>query len=218
MSDTLNLRRIEKQAFRSTHQDGLWDIYVGGVVLSLSALESSIASEVQSLLQFGLFLVGAGVFYLLFRLGKKYITTPRLGQVKFGPLRQRRKRTLAFVLLGIILLQLLILAGTSLLWINPQSATNLGLAQVGLVRERLIVATVGALFVGPSMVLIAYFNDFLRGYYIAFILALAVFSMIWFRQPIYLIVAALLIMIPGLLLFFRFLNNHPLPPAEVSHD
>ena len=52
-------------------------------------------------------------------------------------------------------------------------------------RSRMVVAVIGALFIGPSMVLIAYFNDFLRGYYIAFIMSLAVFSLIWFNQPVF---------------------------------
>ena len=43
----------------------------------------------------------------------------------------------------------------------------------------LTVAIIGSLFVGPSMILMAYFNDFPRGYYIAIITALAVFLIIW---------------------------------------
>jgi hypothetical protein len=176
MSDSLNLKNIEKKAFSATHQDGLWDIYIGGVVLSMSVLAYSSASEAFPLLRFGLYLAGMGIFYLIFRVGKKYLTSPRLGQVKFGPRRQRRRLTMMIVLAGIVLLQAIILVGTIFLWANPLWATSLGFSHSGLDRERLLVATIGALFVGPSMVLIAYFNDFLRGYYIAFILSLAVFS------------------------------------------
>jgi hypothetical protein len=64
----------------------------------------------------------------------------------------------------------------------------------------------------------AYFNDFLRGYYIAFITSLAVFALIWFGQPFYLIAAGLLIMIPGVILFVHFIREHPLPPAEARHE
>ena len=65
---------------------------------------------------------------------------------------------------------------------------------------------------------VAYFNEFMRGYYIAAILSLAVFSLIWFGEPVYLIVAGLMIIIPGVVLLIRFLRDHPLPPAEVSYD
>jgi hypothetical protein len=218
MSASLDLKNIEKKAFRAAHQDGLWDIYIGGIVLSMSVLAYSTASEAFPLLRFGLYLAGVGVFYLLFWGGKKYLTVPRMGQVKFGPRRQKRKLTMMIVLAGIVLLQVLLLAGTIFLWTNPEWAVRLGFSRTDPDRERLLVAVVGALFVGPSTALIAYFNDFPRGYYIAFILSLAVFSLIWFGQPIFLIVAALLIIIPGVALFVRFLHEHPLPPAELSHD
>jgi hypothetical protein len=218
MSDLLDLKRIENKAFRATHQDGLWDIYIGGVVLCMSVLAYSTASEAFPLLRFGLYLAGMGVFYLFYWGGKKYLTTPRLGQVKFGRRRQRRKLTMMIVLGGIVLLQVILLVGTNYLWKNPQWATSLGFSHSDPDRERLLVAIVGALFIGPSMVFIAYFNDFLRGYYIAFIMSLAVFSLIWFGRPIYLIIAGLLIILPGLVLFIRFLLAHPLPPAEISHD
>lgn len=83
--------------------------------------------------------------------------------------------------------------------------------------ERLAVATVGSLFVGPSFILVAYFNDFLRGYYIAILMALAVFMMILFNQPIYPLVLGGLIVVPGLVLFVNFLRQHPLPPREARH-
>jgi hypothetical protein len=218
MSDLLDLKNIEQKAFRATHQDGLWDIYIGGVVLSMSVLAYSTASEAKPLLRFSLYLVGMAVFYIIFWGGKKYITAPRLGQVKFGPRRQKRKLIMASVLGGIVLLQVLLLVGTILLWRNPDWATRLGFHPSNRDLERMVVAIAGALFVGPSMLLISYFNDFLRGYYIAVIMSLAVFSLIWFGQPIYLIIAGLVIIIPGLVLFIRFLRKHPLPPTEARHD
>lgn len=218
MSDSLDLENIEKKAFRATHQDGLWDIYIGGIGLCMSILAYTTASEAKPLLRFGLYLVGLGVFYLIFWGGKKYITAPRLGEVKFGPRRQKRKLTMAIILAGIILLQVILLVGTILLWRNPGWAANLGLHTTNRDLERLVVAVIGVLFVGPAMLLIAYFNDFLRGYYIAIIVSLAVFSLIWFGQPVYLSIAGLVIMLPGSILFVRFLRQHPLPPTEASNE
>jgi hypothetical protein len=218
MSETLDLKNIEKKAFRSVNQDGLLDIQIGGVVLSMSVLPFITDSETFPILGFGLFLAGLVLSYLVFWVGKKYITIPRMGQVKFGPRRQRRKLTLVLVLSGIVLLQVILLFGTIFLWAHPEWAARLGFSGSNPDLERLIVAVVGALFVGPSMALITYFNDFTRGYYIAVVLSLAVFSWIWFDQPLSLIVGGLLILIPGVVLFIRFLREHPLPPAEVTHD
>ena len=191
-----NLNDLEKKAFRATHQDGLWDVYIGLIILSMSVLAFSNEDNSARYLRYALFLLGLSLAFLFFWGGKKYLTTPRLGQVKFGPRRQRRKMTLSAILLVIVLIQLLLVSGTIILWNNPQLAVDLGLAHTE--RERLLVSTLGALFVGPSIALVAYFNDFSRGYYIAVLTAAAVFSLIWFDQPAYLIIAALLIIIPGI--------------------
>lgn len=217
VNNIFDLKSLEKKAFRATHQDGLWDIYMGGVVMSMAVLAYSEASDAFPLLRFSIFLLGLGASYLIFWAGKKYITTPRLGQVKFGPQRKRRKRTQVLVLSGIVFVQAAILIGTIILWNNPQWAMRLGFGQTNPDLERLIVAVIGAMFVGPSIALISYFNDFPRGYYIAFLVSLGVFSLIWFGKPIYLIVAGLLVVVPGVILFVRFLRTHPLPPAEVTH-
>jgi hypothetical protein len=217
VNNIYDLKNLEKKAFRATHQDGLWDIYMGGVVMSMAVLAYSEASKAYPLVRFSIFLLGLGAAYLIFWAGKKYITTPRLGQVKFGPQRQRRKRILVMVMSGIVFVQVVLLIGTIFLWKNPQWAMRLGFDQTNQDMERLVVAVIGALFVGPSIALIAYFNDFMRGYYIAFVVSLGVFSLIWFGKPIYLIVAGLLVVVPGVILFVRFLRTHPMPPTEVTH-
>ena len=77
---------------------------------------------------------------------------------------------------------------------------------------------IGALFVGPGICLMAYYGDFPRGYYNAFVFSLGVFAMIWFQRPIYMIAAGLLVIIPGVVLFIQFLRKYPLLPREVSHE
>jgi len=218
MFDSQHLKELERKAFRAAHQDGLWDIYIAGIVLSFAAFANYDDSDIFPLLRFGLFLFGLGLSYLIFWGGKKYLTTPRLGQVKFGPRRQKRKKVMMFVLGGIVLLQFLIVMGTVFLWQNPQWAARHGFASLAPDYERLLVSIIGAMFVGPSIVMIAYFNDFMRGYYIAIVMSLAVFSLIWFDQSIYMVIGALLILIPGVIMFIRFMRKYPLPPAEINHD
>ncbi|MBN2146931.1 MAG: hypothetical protein JW726_06065 [Anaerolineales bacterium] len=218
MSTTLDLKSIEQKAFRAIHQDGLMDISIGGVVLSFSILQSSTDSESFPLSHFALFLVVLLASQFIYWGGKKFLTLPRLGMVKFGPRRQRRTLTMMLVLAGIVFLQVLLVAGSIYLWNHPQVATSLGFPDAGPDRGRLLVAVIGALFVGPSTVLIAYFTDFLRGYYIAVVLSLAVFAMIWFSQPIFMIAGALLIIIPGVIVFIRFMREYPLPREDASHE
>ena len=218
MSTSLNLKEIERKAFRSTHQDGLWDIYIGGIILSMAMMLNPGEGDTFLASRLWVYIICMGISGLIFMGGKKFITTPRLGQVKFAPPRRRRLRTMALVLAGIVALHILLVTGSVLFWRHPEWAARLGIAGMGANMERLLVSVISGLMVGPSMVLIAYFNDFTRGYYIAFMLSLAAFSLVWFSEPLFLIAVGLLVIIPGLVLFIRFLRQYPLPPREVSHD
>ena len=157
-----------------------------------------------------------GLSGLVYWLGKKYITLPRMGQVKFGETRRKRSKTLAFILAVAVIVQV----GIVLLTAGALAIPAWGDIYRALFPDRstndLLVATVGALFVGPGMMAIAFFNDFPRGYYIALVTMLGVFLMIWFWQPLFQVGAAVLILIPGLVVFARFLRQYPLIPAEES--
>lgn len=218
MSTSLNLKEIERKAFRSTHQDGLWDIYIGGIILSMAIMLNPGEGDTFLGSRLWLYIVCMGAAGLIFMAGKKFITTPRLGQVKFAPPRRRRLRTMALVLVGIVAMHILLVAGSVLFWRHPEWAVQLGIAQMDADLERLTVSVISGLMVGPSMVLIAYFNEFLRGYYIAFMLSLAAFSLVWLGEPLFLVGVGLLVVIPGVVLFIRFLRQHPLPPRQASHD
>jgi len=215
MSLDLNLKDMERRAFRSTYQDGLLDINIGGTLAGFALLTGIPDSEDFPLARFLLFMGVLALSSLIFWAGKKFITLPRLGQVKFGAERRKRKRTLALILAGIILIQVTIVLFSIALWAKPELAVRIGLLSSDQRATDLLVASLGALFVGPSMALIAYFSDFPRGYYIAIIMSMAVFLMIWLGKPAYLMVAAALIILPGVVLFLRFLQQHPRPPAAV---
>jgi len=217
MSSAINLREIERKAFRSTYQDGLWDIYLGLVVTAMAVFmyrPPEGYAPTNILMAMGMIGLALGLFWA----GKKFITLPRMGQVKFGPARQRRKLTLAVILGLVVLVHSGIVGLSALGWLNPQLAAQINTLLPSRDLNRLAVASLGALFVGPSMILIAYFNDFGRGYYIAVMMSLAVFSMIWLNQPIYPLLMGALIILPGLALLARFLRQYPLPRWEAPHE
>ena len=215
MAVQLNLKEMERRAFRSTYQDGLWDIYMGGMVAGFSFFANLPDSDEFPLARFLLFFGVTALSNLVFWAGKKFITLPRMGQVKFGAERRKRARTLGWILGGIVLIQTAVVLLSVALLAKPELAAGIGWLSGDRQATDLLVASLGALFVGPSLALIAYFNDFLRGYYIALVMAAAVFALIWFDQPAYLMAAAALIIIPGVVVFVRFLRQHPRPPAEV---
>jgi hypothetical protein len=210
MSQNLDLKAIERKAFRSFHQDGLWDIYLGGLLLVLSLFFAIPESGEGELTYMGLALLGVAIVFAFFRLGKKYITAPRMGQVKFGPERQKRKVTLAWFMGGFVLVTLGIFLYSLYVWnvadsVNPNLAPSL---------ERAVVATIAALIAGCSTIVIAYFKEFTRGYYIGLLMGLGFFFTLWLDSTTPIIVAGALILLPGLFIFINFLRQHPLPSRE----
>ncbi len=213
MSGILDLKQIERKAYRSTYQDGVWDIYVGliaaGLAIYVHRPESGYSAA--NLAWFVATFIVAQVFFWA---AKRFITLPRMGQVRFGEIRQHKKKTLAIVLGIVVLIQTGVVGLTTFGWLNP----NLGAKLFGEVSlEHLAVSALGSLFVGPPMLFIAYINDFPRGYYSAILLALAVFLMIYFNQPVYALIVAGLILVPGVVLFIRFLRQYPVPHGDESN-
>jgi hypothetical protein len=216
MKSSLNLKEIEKRAFRSTYQDGLRDIYYGLIVICLAVFMdrpdegygwTNIAFMVGSFL----------IAYILFRMGKKFITTPRLGQVVFGEVRRQKKRTMSIVLGVFVACQFLLLLVTAFGWFNPSFGGRLATLLNGK-NELLLVSTIGSLIVCVGMSVTAYFSDYLRGYYIAILMALAVFLIIYFDQPIFPALIGILIVLPGIMLLVRFLKQYPLPKEEGRYE
>ena len=206
---TITLKELERKAFRSTYQDGLWDIYFGLIVICMAIFLHRPATGYSpfNIVLMSISLIGA---YALFWAGKRFITLPRMGQVKFGEKRTRRKKTLVLVLGVVVLIQVTFLVIQIVAWRNPGFGDTLNTFLQEKDAMDLAVATIGSLFVGPSMILIAYFMDFPRGYFIGVMMALAVFLMILLNQPIYSIIIGILIALPGAVLFVRFLRKYPL--------
>jgi hypothetical protein len=218
MSQPLDLKALERKAFRSTFQDGLWDLYFGCLLLVNTFMFTFQQSEqmpwLKLTLEFVLLAGSAGLFWL----GKKYITTPRLGQVKFGPDRRKKGLTLGLILAGFVLVTLALVLVTAAAGRIPAvgAAVDAWLPEVQ--TPRLLLASFLGLFLGLVIAVIAYFNDFPRGYYIAVVTSLGFFLTYLLDNPLYLGLAAALIILPGLALFVRFLRDHPLPPAEATGE
>jgi hypothetical protein len=203
----MDLKKTEQKAFRSTYQDGLWDIYYGLIVICMSFVIFRPASGYSST-NIVLAICSFGISYALFWVCKKFLILPRMGQVTFGPSRQKRKKAMALTLGVIVLFQIIALGVQYFGWTHPSVKIDGILVEKGVMD--LVVATVAALIVGISMVIIAYFRDFPRGFYIAILFSLAVFLMVYFNRPLYAILIGILILLPGLFLFIKFLKKYPM--------
>jgi hypothetical protein len=112
MDQKINLKELERKAFISYHQDGLVDIGLGMIllvsVLSSALHEAGISDSVRQVIYIPLMLLCPLIIFY----GKKYITIPRLGYVKFAPKRKFKRKKAILILLNAFLLTMIILIAT----------------------------------------------------------------------------------------------------------
>lgn len=211
MSQNLDLKAVERKAFRSFNQDGLLDIYIGALALALSLFFAIPESGDGEGIYMGLAFLGVAIAFAIFQLGKKYITIPRLGQVRFGPERQKRKVAMMWVMGGFVLVTFGMVVYSIYVWKVGTSAPS----PLSPSLERIIVALIAGVISGISVIVKSYFMENIRGYYIGFALGCGLFFTILLNSIIPMIAAGTLILLPGLVIFINFLRQHPLPPREV---
>lgn len=212
MSDNIDLEELEKKAWRSTLEDGIFEIYFGILHLSLTigvVLDNLLPELLSSIITFTV--IGLGLIFFIF--GKKYISEPRIGKVKFGWKRIVRKiKTIAILTVNFFLLLIIFLISV----LNPQFKLRIPASLYGLIT--------GLLFFTLPLSFVAYFLQFTRLYYIAILTGLSffldeIFAFFLIPQPFdtllaYGLVSAIIISI-GIAVFIRFLRQHPLPKEEI---
>ncbi|UCE74817.1 MAG: hypothetical protein JSV56_03705 [Methanomassiliicoccales archaeon] len=192
MSKNIDLKKIEKKAWTAYFQDGLWDIFMASMMLTMAI--RTLTDNVWFTL--GMF---SGVPILI--LGKRFVTIPRLGFVKFSQFRTERRIKL-FVSIGIAIcatvgILLLISQG----WEIPRIVSSLGMA----------------IFLALTFCLIAYYLDFPR--LIIYGLMFAVNEIIWGQfgeptGPYVVLIFGITVMVVGLLFLISFIRKYPLPKEE----
>lgn len=83
--------RIERRAWAANFQDGLWDVFLGLLLLALGvyALLSDVGF-VSDPVRFLIFVGLEAVAIVLPLVVRKYVTEPRLGRVRYSPARRVR--------------------------------------------------------------------------------------------------------------------------------
>jgi len=213
VSQDINLKELESKAWRSVFQDGLWDIYLGLLLLAMAVGAWLSDSGFSTALQYGVYLGLIVVSLLILWAGKHFITLPRMGSVKFGPRRQARLRGVR------LLLALFLLLGVALFFI----ALALGGTPSG---TRLLTSVTPVIWVLGTLglsALGAYLLEYTRLVVIGVMYAVTVPADMALRQLTgqdlsYLAfgIPAALILVMGLVVFVRFLHDYPLPAEQES--
>jgi hypothetical protein len=208
--EQLNIKALEIKAFRSFFRDGIYDVFLGTILLSfgLPLILSEFGWIHYETMTIPLIIsivlnIGALLFFVF---GKKYITAPRLGIVRFGETRKRKmmhvKLLLAIsVLIGVVTFLL------SALRVLPVGG-NTGIPAASVIFGIQVLIVFG---------LAAYFMDFTRLYLYAFLFAVAVPVTFWLKKNaalaypslyVYSLTAGPMLVIGGIL-FIRFLRQYP---------
>ena len=100
MDNPISLKSTEKKVYRSTVADGLWDIFIGFVVLEF-AIAPLLSSRLGDFWSSAIFLPIWLLVYLIIKFIRKKIITPRVGTVKFG--KPRKQKLMRFTLIMMII-------------------------------------------------------------------------------------------------------------------
>jgi hypothetical protein len=219
MAQKIDFKDLERKAFRSTFQDGLWDIFLGLLLLNMgmgTMLGAMLADTRVSLswIMVGL-LAFAALALLVFWAGKKFITTPRIGLIRFGPQRKAKMKNLRAVLFLSVLLGVIMLI--------------LGLASAGNGLPGWVTEIPIPLYVWPVQTIVvfglgAYFLDVTRFYAYGLLYGLPLPVGILLVENTNLTglssmaitfgVAAGVMVLIGTVLLTRFLRKYPSPADE----
>jgi hypothetical protein len=212
MTEKMNLKEIEKKAYRFTFQDEIYDIMFG--VLLVSFALAPILREVIGL-GYILFLVIPAP--LILTLGKRYISVPRIGIVKFGLNRQVAHKKLVIISVILVIITLILLMMT----ITKTFPGTLGTMLDGYAVPLIIgISTI------IGMGVFAYIKDFPHLWIYGLIIGLSIpVAEVLYKTigtPLNGIIAfgvpGIVILIYGSLILFRFLHKYPLPKEEMSNE
>jgi hypothetical protein len=206
---TDSLKEIERRAYRSTFDDGIYDILFGMLFLILALVP--VLESIGIPRWYGYLLVF--ILPLIPWLGKRYVTIPRLGAVEFGPKRKSRGRLFALILAAILFLQM------------PVILMAVGRSFFGSSGESLGLPLAIGMLVVPLIAVAAYFMDFPRMYIYALVLSFGILhSGFMFRfvgEPFNSLIsfgtAATVVLAYGLMLLFGFMKKYPKSTAEAQH-
>lgn len=214
MAEPLNLNQIERKAWKAYHQDGLMDIFLGMLMLAMAASAGMDNLDLSEAAHMGIFIGLEVLAGAIMWAGKHFVTTPRLGRVRFGPKRKKRKLLTTFVLAASVIVGLIML--------GLFAASDASLA--GIVRQPFFLPLIWALNCLLVFGAMAYLLEYDRLYIVGVIYGIAIPVVELIRQigqvdagPWVFLAAGLIVLAMGVTVFARFVRTTPVPEREGEH-
>jgi hypothetical protein len=195
------IANLEARAWRSVFQDGLWDIALGIMFLGVGL---SMTLDLGPGWTYAAYAAAMVLSVAVIRVGKRRITIPRLGWVKFGPKAERRRLN-AFLVPTIGVAVTLVLVPL-----------------MGIMRPRpgwtpLVPALVVGVVAWTVLSFVAAAWGFPRLYLHAFILGASFFGLELLATGWPMVVGPAVVFAIGVGYLVRFLKLYPKPSPEVAN-
>lgn len=207
MTENISLKEVERKAFASAYQDGLWDIFIGFVLLAWAfapLLSPRLGDFWSSAVLFGSWpFVFLAIWWV-----RRVVVTPRVGTVRFGSWRTGRMIRFNVVML---------------VFLSFSAILGMVLALNFAVLPGWLHAAPFSLIVLIGFSVAAYFLDFTRLYVYGILFALSPLVGRWLRlqwgiphngYPLTFGISAAIAMVVGVTKFARLLRDHPVPAQE----
>ena len=211
-ANALDIKSLEKKVYRSFFEDGFWDIFIGMLLLGFGLTWTRIFFDIFEPLDIMLIsIIWNTITFLIYYLGKKFITIPRIGIVKFGQKRKARQKKLKIFLLINVLFGCVVFI-----------LTFFGLLDFLAMGGSLTPLLIGLIAYTFPFTIIAYFLEFNRLYIYAlmggfsFFLSDIIYSIL--GSPLDSIIGfgvpGGIIVVIGLIFFIKFLLKYPKPKKD----
>ena len=211
MSQKISLKEAERKAFRTTYNDGLWDIFLGCFFL-IFVIAPFLSTSLGDFWSSAVFVPFWGLVFLVIRLIRKHVVTPRVGVVSLGLARKTKLAKFTVVMLAVNVIAFIL---------GLVAAFGFGKApgQIYSITLGMIV------LIGFSIA--AYFLDFNRLYAYGLLVGVSplVGEWLWTQGyathhgfPITFGTAAGIMILVGLSVFVRLLRDHPVPQEGIPFE
>lgn len=200
MNQNIDLAALERRSWQSYHQDGLFDLFFGALLIA--AFMGMVTKQMAVLVALQL------TALVCFQAAKRRITQPRMGIVNFGAERQKRKRKTSAIMVASVVVTTALVAFT---------ASRVGGGGLTVAERNVMVVGFG-LWLLIVFAVAAYWMDRPRLFTVACAIVLSLWLVMFLNTPVGFFVTGVAFLAAGAFGLLRFLREYPLESEAATDD